>query len=146
MSILFSHFLSKNNEIRPQDADFTEVLSNIALVPKMLYFYGKIPKNRPKTVAIVGTRKPSEYGKKIAYDLAFAAAKRGAVVVSGLAFGIDSVAHRGALAADGMTVAVLGTAIDDIYPRQHTARDEIWYKMGVSDLLFAAKSSDFWAG
>lgn len=119
MSILFSHFLSKNNEIRPQEADFTEVLCDIALVPKMLYFYGNMPKNRPKTVAIVGTRRPSEYGKKIAYDLAFAAAERGAIVVSGLAYGIDSIAHRGALAAGGITVAVLGTAIDDIYPHQH---------------------------
>ena len=121
MSILFSHFLSKNNEIRPQEADFTEVLDNIAVVPKKLYFYGKMPRNRPKTVAIVGTRKPSEYGKKVAYDLAFAAAKRGAIVVSGLAYGIDSIAHHGALAAGGVTVAVLGTAIDDIYPKQHTA-------------------------
>ena len=45
MSILFSQFLSKNNEIRPQEADFTEVLGNIALVPNMLYFYGKMPEN-----------------------------------------------------------------------------------------------------
>ncbi len=119
MSTLFSHFLSKNNEIRPQEADFTEVLCDIALVPNLLYFYGKMPKNRPKTVAIVGTRRPSEYGKKIAFDLAFAAAKRGAIVVSGLAYGIDSIAHWGALEAGGVTVAVLGTAIDDIYPRQH---------------------------
>jgi len=132
MSTLFSHFLSKNNEIRPQEADFTEVLCDIELVPKMLYFYGKMPKNRPKTVAIVGTRKPSEYGKKIAYDLAFAVAERGAVVVSGLAYGIDSIAHRGALAAGGVTVAVLGTAIDDIYPHRHLGlAEEIVQKSGV---------------
>ena len=93
MSILFSHFLSKNNEIRPQEAEFTEVLCNIALVPNLLYFYGKMPQNRPRTIAIVGTRKPSEYGKKIAYDLAFAVAKRGVIVISGLAYGIDSTAH-----------------------------------------------------
>lgn len=132
MSTLFSHFLSKNNEIRPQEANFTEVLCDIALVPKMLYFYGKMPQNRPKTVAIVGTRKPSDYGKKIAYDLAFAAAERGAIVVSGLAYGIDSIAHRGALAAGGITVAVLGTAIDDIYPSGHTGlAEEIVQKSGV---------------
>lgn len=112
MSTLFSHFFSKNNEIRPQKADFTEVLSTIAVTPKMLYFYGKMPQNRPKSVAIVGTRKPTKYGSEIAYDLAYKAAKRGAVVISGLAYGIDSIAHRGALAAGGVTVAVLGTPID----------------------------------
>lgn len=132
MSTLFSHFLSKNNEIRPQEAEFTEVLCNIALVPNLLYFYGKMPQNRPKSVAIVGTRKPSEYGKKIAYELAFAAAERGAIVISGLAYGIDSIAHRGALAAGGATVAVLGTRIDRIYPRQHLGlAEEIVQKSGM---------------
>lgn len=130
MSTLFSHFFTKNNEIRPQEADFTEVLESIALKPKMLYFYGKMPENwlkpgckrvteRPKTIAIVGTRKPTKYGENIAYKLAYEAARRGAVVVSGLAYGIDSVAHRAALDAGGVTVAVLGTPIDQIYPRPH---------------------------
>ncbi len=130
MSILFSHFLSKNNEIVPQKADFTEVLGSIAVTPKMLYFYGKLPENRvisgkskrlirPKSVAIVGTRKPTEYGAKIAKTLAYECAKRGAVVISGLAYGIDSIAHRGALEAGGVTVAVLGTPIDYIYPKSH---------------------------
>lgn len=119
MSILFSQNNSKNNEIRPQEADFTEVLCHIAVVPKMLYFYGKMPEKRLKSVAIVGTRKPTAYGREIAYDLAYRAAKKGAVVVSGLAFGIDSVAHRAALDAGGVTVAVLGTAIDQIYPAAH---------------------------
>lgn len=131
MSILFSQLFVKNNEIRPQEAEFTEVLASIAVVPKMLYFYGKLPENRTKivdesgqknvskTIAIVGTRRPTKYGEEVAYKLAFEAAKRGAVVVSGLAFGIDSVAHRAALDAGGVTVAVLGTPIDYIYPRQH---------------------------
>ena len=147
MSILFSHFLSKYNEIRPQEADFTEVLSTIALEPKMLYFYGKMPENqlqnscqkvqknasksgikvdkkRPKAVAVVGTRKPTKYGEEMAYKIAFEAAKRGAVVVSGLAYGIDSIAHRAALDAGGVTVAVLGTPIDQIYPRSHVGLAE----------------------
>ncbi len=130
MSTLFSHFFAKNNEIRPQEANFTEVLESIAVKPKMLYFYGKMPENRlksgckraterPKTIAIVGSRKPTKYGESIAYKLAYEAARRGAVVVSGLAYGIDSVAHRAALDAGGVTVAVLGTPIDQIYPRPH---------------------------
>lgn len=130
MSTLFSQKLLKNNEIRPQEAGFTEVLESIALTPKRLYFYGKMPENRlkmgtkrtyerSKSLAIVGTRRPTKYGEEIAYKLAYEAAKRGAVVVSGLAYGIDAVAHRGALDAGGVTVAVLGTPIDEIYPRTH---------------------------
>ncbi len=130
MSILFSNFFQKINRILPQEADFTEVLESIAVKPKMLYFYGKMPENRlksgckraterPKTIAIVGSRKPTKYGENIAYKLAYEAAKRGAVVVSGLAFGIDSVAHRAALDAGGVTVAVLGTPINQVYPKTH---------------------------
>lgn len=119
MSTLFSNFFQKYNEIRPQEADFTEVLESIVLMPKRLYFYGKIPENRVKTVAIVGTRKPTKYGEEVTYKLAFEAAKRGAIVISGLAYGIDSIAARGALDAGGVTLAVLGTPIDQIYPREH---------------------------
>ena len=117
----------KINRILPLEHNFTEVLNSIALKPKILYFYGKMPENvvgkqgveRPKTVAIVGARKHTAYGEEMAYKLAYELARAGVVIVSGLALGIDSVAHRGALEAGGVTVAVLGTAIDQIYPRQH---------------------------
>lgn len=123
----------KINHILPQEDDFTEVLCSIAVKPKTLYFYGKMPKNvvlpakkgrerppeRPKTVAIVGARKCTAYGLETAYKAAYELAKAGVVVVSGMALGIDGEAHRGALAAGGITVAVLGTAIDKIYPAQH---------------------------
>ena len=79
----------------------------------------KNAKKRPKTVAIVGSRHNTKYGEEVAYKLAYELGKKGVVVVSGLAFGIDSIAHRGCLDAGGITVAVLGTAIDDIYPRPH---------------------------
>ena len=135
MSTLFSQKLLKNNVILPQEADFTEVLESIALNPKRFYLCGKMPEKRlklgkkrayerPKSLAIVGTRKPTKYGEEIAYKLAYEAAKRGAIVVSGLAYGIDSVAHRGALDAGGVTVAVLGTPIDYIYPRTHVGLAE----------------------
>jgi len=119
----------KINEISPLDNDFTEVLDTIALKPKTLFYIGKMPKKvlisgkkyRPPTVAIVGTRRNTTYGKEIAFKAAYECAQAGAIVVSGLAYGIDSIAHRGALAAGGVTLAVLGTAVDDIYPRSHTA-------------------------
>jgi DNA processing protein len=127
MSTLFQHFFEKFNQLSPLEHDFTSVLDAIALKPKMLYFYGKMPgnvtidgvKQRAKAVAIVGARKNTPYGEEIAYKMAYDLAKRGVVIVSGLAFGIDSIAHRAALDAGGVTVAVLGTPINQIYPRQH---------------------------
>lgn len=118
MSTLFSHFFKEFNQIVSLEAKFTEVLDTIALKPKMLYFCGKMPEN-VVSVAIVGTRHNTKYGDEVAYKLAFELAKRGVVIVSGLAFGIDSIAHRAALDAGGTTVAVLGTPIDEIYPKAH---------------------------
>ena len=109
----------KINRIRPLEAKFTEVLDAIALKPKMLYFIGKMPENVSKTVGIVGARKCTSYGEKIAYEAGFELAKAGVLVVSGLAYGIDSIAARGALDAGGRTVAILGTPIDRIYPEEH---------------------------
>ena len=127
MSTLFTDFFVKINQISPQECSFTEVLGAIALTPKTLYFYGKMPNNvsksgeskRPKAVAIVGSRHNTKYGEEVAYRLAYELASRGVVVVSGLAHGIDTIAHRGCLDAGGVTVAILGTAIDRIYPRSH---------------------------
>lgn len=142
MSILFSHFLSKNNEISPLENEFTEVLSSIAVMPKMLYFYGKIPEKRVKTVAIVGTRKPTSYGVEVARKLAYECARRGAVVISGMAYGIDGEAHKGALEAGGCTIAVLGTPIDRIYPRAHQGMAEEIVRTGgavISELPVGAE-------
>ena len=120
MSTLFSHFSIKINHISPQESKYLQVLDSIALTPKTLYYYGKIPENMVKTVAIVGSRHNTRYGEEIAYKLAYELAKEGVIVISGLAFGIDSIAHRGCLDAGGTTIAVLGTPIDKIYPRAHT--------------------------
>ena len=62
MSTLFSHFFEKINQIAPLEAKYTEVLGTIAVMPKMLYYYGKIPENVVKTVAIVGSRHNTRYG------------------------------------------------------------------------------------
>ena len=127
MSTPFSHFNTKINHFSPLEHNFTEVLDAIALKPKTLYFYGKMPENmskngqqiRPKTVAIVGSRHNTKYGEEVAYHLAYELGKHGVIVVSGLAFGIDSIGHRGCLDAGGVTIAVLGTSIDNIYPKSH---------------------------
>ena len=127
MSTLFSHFFTKINQIPPLKHNFTEVLEAIALKPKILYFCGKLPENvskngkkmRPKTVAIVGSRHNTRYGEEIAYKLAYELAKKGVIIVSGLAYGIDSIGHKGCLDAGGKTIAILGTPIDKIYPKNH---------------------------
>lgn len=119
MSTLFSHFFEKINQIPPLEAKYTEVLGTIAVMPKMLYYYGKIPQKRTKTVAIVGSRHNTRYGEEVAYRLGYTLAKHGVIVISGLAYGIDSIGHQAALDAGGTTIAVLGTPINEIYPRNH---------------------------
>ena len=108
-------------QISPLKHEFTEVLKALVLAPEMLYYYGELPDFRQTSVAIVGSRRNTDYGYRVAYKAAYEAAKAGAVVVSGLAYGIDSVAHRAALDAGGITIAVFGTPITEIYPRCHRA-------------------------
>ena len=152
MSTLFTNFFKNINQIRPLEADFTEVLDAIALKPRMLYFYGKMPENvaingkktRPKTVAIVGSRHNTKYGEEIAYKMAYELAKRGVVIVSGLAYGIDSISHRATLEASGTTIAVLGTPINDIYPKSHQSlAKEIIEKGGAILSEYAPRTPEF---
>ena len=122
----------KIKEIRPQDNKYTQGLDSIALTPKLLYYYGDWPEQRIKSVAIVGARRNTKYGEEIAFNLAKALAEKGIIIVSGLAYGIDSIAARGALAGGGKTIAILGTEIERIYPREHTKlAEEIVEKGGV---------------
>ncbi len=111
--------MDKINQISPQEQNFLQFTGDIANFPKSLYLIGELPTKRAPTVAIVGTRKPSTYGKEIGYKLSFELAKRGVIVVSGLALGIDGVAHQAALDAGGRTIAVLPTPLDAIHPRAH---------------------------
>ncbi|MBR3204066.1 DNA-processing protein DprA [Candidatus Saccharibacteria bacterium] len=109
----------KIKQISPQENDYVKGLEDIALTPKMLYYYGEWPTRREKTVAIVGSRKCTKYGEDIAYRLGFELGKKGIMVISGLALGIDSIAARGAIDGGGKTIAILGTEIERIYPRGH---------------------------
>ena len=106
----------KINSISPQDSKYLQIITTIAIPPKKLHFIGKIPDSRVPTVAIVGSRKPTAYGKEVTYQLAFDIAKRGVVIISGLALGVDAIAHRAALDAGGKTLAVLANGVDIIYP------------------------------
>lgn len=84
--------------------------------PSIIFFRGKLPEKEEPLVAIVGSRSPSEYGKRTAYNLAFKLANKGVGIVSGMATGIDAFAHMGAMDAGGKTYAVLGCGVDVVYP------------------------------
>lgn len=96
---------------------FLSSLKALPAPPKELWLRGKLPDGeRSKVVSIVGSRKNTKYGEEVAYKLAYDLAKQGIIVVSGMAFGIDTCAHRGCLDAGGITIAILGTPIDKVYP------------------------------
>ncbi|MBR2387490.1 MAG: DNA-processing protein DprA [Clostridia bacterium] len=102
------------------DKKYPSRLRQLEDPPAVLFCKGKLPDfNSRLSLAVVGTRKMSEYGKASAYKIAYEMAAANAIVVSGMALGIDGVASGGAIAAGGETVAVLGCGIDVVYPKQH---------------------------
>lgn len=101
------------------DDDYPALLREVPAPPPVLYYRGKLIDTDTTAVAIVGTRKMSRYGQDMAKSLAHDLARAGVTVVSGLALGIDGVAHRSAMEAGGRTLAVLGSGIDVIYPGKH---------------------------
>jgi DNA processing protein len=103
------------------DAGFPAALLPIADCPSMLWLRGNPAAFLQPAVAIVGSRAATAVGLELAGRLAEELAARGVTVVSGLARGVDSAAHRGALRVGGRTIAVLGSGVDLIYPREHTS-------------------------
>ncbi len=108
----------KINSISASDPLFPSRLEQIPGRPKRLFYRGDIP-TYSLGVAIVGTRKPTAYGRQVTKDLAGRLAEKGAVIVSGLAHGVDGIAHEAAVLAGGKTVAVLPSGLDTIYPSSH---------------------------
>jgi DNA processing protein len=100
-------------------ADYPPLLKQIPDSPLVLYVRGDAKVLSQYAVAIVGTRRPTAYGSQVAHRLAHDLAERQLVIVSGMARGVDSAAHHGALEAKGKTVAVFGSGADVIYPREN---------------------------
>lgn len=111
-------------EVAADDAAYPAAFRELADPPARIYTRGTFAVAEPPAVAIVGTRNATSYGMRMAQSLASACAHAGICVVSGLARGIDGAAHDAALAADGRTVAVLGTGPDVPYPPRHRALQE----------------------
>lgn len=98
---------------------YPALLGAVPSPPPELWVLGELLPEDALAVAVVGARRASSYGLEVARRLATDLAARGVTVVSGLARGVDSAAHRGALAAGGRTIAVLGSGLDVIYPPEH---------------------------
>ncbi len=105
----------------PADPDYPRLLLEISNPPPVLYYRGLVDVKENQgitpTVAIVGTRSPSEYGRRWTRKISTALAKSGFTIVSGLAAGIDTEAHTSCLEAGGRTLAVFGTGVDIVYPK-----------------------------
>src|SRR2546428_4612806 len=105
-------------ELRPGDPRYPALLGAIP-APPALFVRGALSDDDALALAIVGSRRPTPYGLAVAERLASELAERGVTIVSGFARGIDTAAHRGALAAGGRTLAVLGNGIDIVYPAEN---------------------------
>ena len=107
----------KINKILPANSVFTEKLSLIDNAPEYINYLGELPESVTTVVAIVGTRKPSRYGVEVTSRIAYDLAKSGVIIVSGLALGVDALAHQAALDAGGITIGVVMDELPDISPK-----------------------------
>lgn len=105
--------------ININDKNYPEKLKNIDTPPRQLYLLGNEKLLYEFSLAIIGCREYSEYGKKIAKELSFKLAKQGVNIISGMARGIDSFAHIGCIVAGGKTIAILGSGFNNIYPKEN---------------------------
>ncbi|RZM83036.1 DNA-protecting protein DprA [Leptolyngbya iicbica LK] len=124
--------------ITPADAAYPELLYEIPDPPPILYYQGDLAllaacQHRPG-VGIVGTRSPSDYGKRWTRRLTKTLCRAGFLVISGLADGIDRIAHESCLEAQGETIAVLGTGVDVVYPYRNR---DLYREIGTSGLLLS---------
>ena len=103
--------------LAPEDEAYPALLKQIYLPPALLYVRGTLPAETSLSIALVGTRKVTSYGRQVAERLAAELSRAGLTIVSGLALGIDAIAHESCLKASGSALAVLGSAVDQIYPR-----------------------------
>lgn len=114
------YFDMKIQKLTPDSPDYPDYLRRIASPPKQLYYLGNfLPLLEMTRLAVVGSRKVTPYGKAITSTLAREVAEQGIVIISGLALGVDGLAHNAALEAKGKTVAVLGGSLDNISPTTH---------------------------
>ena len=123
------------------DDRFPPLLEAIFDPPAFLWVRGNIHEQDNRALAVVGTRRPSAYGERVATEFVEGLVEQGFTIISGLAYGIDAAAHRATLKAGGRTIAVLGSGIDRIYPSKHSqmARDIMMQGALVSEFPLRTK-------
>ena len=109
------------NAVTVRDPEYPSLLKEVYDYPPVLYVKGRILPEDGRSVTIVGTRKTTSYGREVTRQLVEDLSKNSVTIVSGLARGIDSIAHRTALDAGGRTLAVLANGLDTIYPPEHAS-------------------------
>ena len=120
VALLAVHEHDNLNFWTPCDREYPQLLWEIADPPPILYYRGHLTNwNERNTVAIVGTRRATPYGRRWTKKIVTALAERGFTIISGMAEGIDGEAHKACLEVGGQTVAVVGTGVDQIYPHRH---------------------------
>lgn len=139
---IVEHCLAKGYGIvTPDDAAYPAPLLETSAAPAVLYVAGRLPETDTLCIAMVGTRRVTEYGTAAAERLAMGLARAGAAVVSGLAAGVDACAHRGALKGGGRTYAVLGCGLDTVYPAQNRELYRLIAKNGALISEFAPREA-----
>jgi DNA processing protein len=127
--------------VTPADSGYPEPLRDLPTPPSALYIRGQWRPCDARGAAVVGTRRPTQYGLNITRKLGFALGRAGVTVVSGLARGIDTVAHQGALSAGGRTVGVLGCGLCHMYPSENSelANEMVEHGAVISELPMRRK-------
>lgn len=118
------------NSTKINDENFPKLLREIQNPPEKIYILGDLPNEKYPKIAVVGTRKATSSGLAIAKEISKELSKLGFVIVSGLAMGIDTAAHNGAISVKGRTIAVLANGLDSIYPRQNENLAKIILEQG----------------
>lgn len=114
------------------EQDYPSVLRKIFDPPYVLYTKGNFTfDDETLSIGVVGSRIPSDYGRKAAYHLSYDLAQKGVVIVSGMARGLDGIAAQAAIKAGGRTIAVLGCGIDVVYPSEHDALEQAIMEQGM---------------
>lgn len=101
--------------------NYPKKLHDISTKPKQLYYLGSLPDEKSYKIAVVGSRKVTKYGCYVTQTIVSELARLGVVIISGLALGVDGLAHKAALESNGLTVAVMPCGLDQIYPATHRA-------------------------
>ncbi len=120
----FQHIEKNPLFLLPIDDKYPRLLLEIPSFPAILYYQGNVDfianADKKALIAIIGTRKPTDHGRKWTYNISKTLAKNNFSIISGLAAGIDAIAHQGCLDAQGETIAVLGNSLDIAYPSENT--------------------------